>query len=155
MTDPFDDPGPIEAIKWVDYENRLILLTPLEVKRDQPNFDGTGLRDVTFGDVVVLDGPGAPEVHHGTPIYPALLQGQIRSNIGTGRSNLGRLGKDGSRQKRGQSAPWILGAPTDADKKIARAYLASYQASQHSASRAPAASSTTDTSTTFSTEPPF
>jgi len=65
--------------------------------------------------------------------------------VGTGRSNLGRVGKDTSRQRRNQSAPWVLGTPTEADKKVAREYLAD----QRQPAR-PAANPTT-----FSTEPPF
>lgn len=153
MTDPFDEPGSLDSLKWADYDGRLVLITPQEIKHDVPNLDGTGVRDVVFGDIVVLDGPGAPEVFKGTPIYPRYLQGQVRANIGTGRSNLGRVGKDASRQQRGQSAPWVLGAPNDADKKAAREFLAGQ------ASRPSVASSTNPTgvagSTTFSTDPPF
>lgn len=151
MSDPFDEPGGLDSLKWTDYDGRLVLITPAEVKRDVPNMDNTGVRDVTFGDVVVLDGPGAPEIFRGTPIYPRFLQAQVRANVGTGRSNLGRVGKDASRQVRGQSAPWVLGAPTDADKKVARDYLASAHATP---ARPPAGSGTVDP-TTFTSEPPF
>ncbi len=149
MSDPFDEPGSLDSLKWADYEHRLVLITPQEVKKDVPNLDGTGVRDVVFGDVVVLDGPGAPEVFRGTPIYPRYLQGQIRANVGTGRSNLGRVGKDASRQQRGQSAPWVLGVPTDADKQTARAYLA------NPVHQPKTAASSTASSTTFTADPPF
>lgn len=131
MTDPhdqFDNPGPLNAIKWVDHDGQLVLITPLRVDKDVPKPDGDGVRDVIIADVAVLDGPDAPQYYAGTPIFPAYLQGQLRRNVGTGRSCLGRVGKDTSRQQRGQSAPWVLSDPTDADKHAARNYLANQAA---------------------------
>ncbi len=55
-------------------------------------------------------------------IFPRVLQSQLRAYIGTGKGALGRLGKGVA--KAGQSAPWQLDTPTDADKATARAYLA-------------------------------
>jgi hypothetical protein len=124
MNDPFDDPGPLDSIKWADYEHRLVLVTPHRIEHNVPNLDNTGTRDVTFADVVVLDGPGAPLLFRHTPVFPAYIQGQLRGNVGTGRSCLGRIGKDTARQQRGQSAPWVLGTPSDADKALARDHLA-------------------------------
>lgn len=124
MTDQFDAPGALDSIKWADYEHRLVLITPHRVERDVPKMDGNGVRDVTHGDVVVLDGPGAPEVFRPTPIFPAYLQAHVRALVGTGRSVLGRVGRDPGRANKGQQAPWVLGAPSETDKQIARDYLA-------------------------------
>ncbi|HEX5523646.1 MAG TPA: hypothetical protein VFX53_09375 [Pedococcus sp.] len=119
MTDPFDGPGSISSLKWEEYENRLVLITPLLAVDKFTTTLGEG--PVIRADVVVLDGPGSPIEIRDTIIFPKVLQGQIRGNVGTGRSNLGRVGKGEKRP--GQSAPWVLGEPSAADKDIARAYL--------------------------------
>jgi len=28
MADEFDEPGSLDSLKWADYENRLVLITP-------------------------------------------------------------------------------------------------------------------------------
>lgn len=153
MSDPFDEPGALESLKWADIDGRLLLITPLETKHDVPNLDGNGVRDVIIADVAILDGPGAPEEWTATPIYPRYIGGQLRGNVGSGRSNLGRVGQDTSRQKRGQSAPWVLGSPTEADKGLARQYLATKATTK---ARVPATRPATGASTTtFTDEPPF
>jgi hypothetical protein len=119
--DMFDGPGSANGIVWADYENRLLLITPHE--KDVVVNTSFGESAAVRADIVVLDGPGAPEEVTDTLIFPKVLQGQVKGNAGTGRMNLGRLGK--GQAKPGQSAPWMLGDPTDADKDTARAYLAS------------------------------
>lgn len=160
MDDPFDDPGPLEAIKWEDLEYSLVLITPMEKRDNVPTPDGRDFREVIYGRVVVLDGPQAPKEYAYTPIFPRYLQGQVRSNIGTGRSNLGRVGRDPTRQRPGQSAPWVLGAPSDTDKQLARDHLARAAAPDYApnaptpgpASRPPPTPSAGQTPTA---EPPF
>lgn len=122
LDDLIDDPAPLDSPKWEALENRLILITPADEK-ELPTQDGMGKRMVIHGRVVVLDGPGAPEVWSYTPVFPMYLQGQCRPNLGTGRSNLGRLGKDASRKKAGQTAPWVLAKPSSADRQAASAFL--------------------------------
>jgi hypothetical protein len=119
MTDPFDAPGTASGIDWDAYNGRLFLITALSMEKDIVTVIGT--KDAIRGDAVVLDGPGAPEVHKDILIFPRVLQGQIRANIGTGRANLGRLGQ--GEKKPGQNAPWKLADPTESDKATARAYL--------------------------------
>lgn len=120
MSDQFDGPGSSSGVVWADLENRLLLITPHE--KDVVINTSYGESTAVRADVVVLDGPDSPEEHLDTLVFPRVLQGQIKSNAGTGRMNLGRLGKGIA--KPGQSAPWMLGDPTDADKSVARAYLA-------------------------------
>jgi hypothetical protein len=118
-TDMFDGPSSATGVVWADLKDRLLLIKPSEVAKEiQTTFGPT---DAIRADVIILDGPGAPEVHADTLIFPRVLQSQVRSNVGTGRMNLGRLGQ--GNKKPGQSAPWMLGDPTDADKAIARAYI--------------------------------
>jgi hypothetical protein len=121
MTDLFDGPGSITGIEWADLNGRLLLITPHEVIASFKTqvSDGPTVR----ADVVVLDGPDSPFEYKDTLIFPKLLQGQVRSNAGTGRMNLGRLGQ--GEKKPGQSAPWMLAEPTEADKAVARRHLAS------------------------------
>jgi hypothetical protein len=119
MTDPFDNPGTASGIDYADYNGRLLLITPLTSEKDINTV--IGVKDAVRANVVVLDGPGAPEELKDVLIFPRVLQGQIRANVGTGRSNLGRLGQ--GEKKPGQSPPWKLADPTEADKTLARQYL--------------------------------
>lgn len=121
MTDMFDGPGSASGVQWGDYEGRLLLIKPLE--KDVTVSTSFGESTAVRADITVLDGPGAPEEIADTLIFPKVLQGQVKGNAGSGRYNLGRLGKGNA--KPGQSAPWMLGDPTDADKDAARGYLAS------------------------------
>lgn len=121
MTDDmFDGPSSTTGIQWDQINGRLLLIKAHSVETDiKTSFGDT---DAVRADVTVLDGPDSPEEYRDTLIFPRVLQGQVRSNAGTGRMNLGRLGQ--GNKKPGQSAPWLLGDPTDADKAIARDYLA-------------------------------
>lgn len=125
--DSIDDPAPLNAIKWDELDGRLVLITPHYTK-EVPSLDGNAMREVVFARVVMLDGPGSPMIFDDTPIYPRYLVGQLRPGAGTGRSNLGRVGKDASRQRPNQSAPWVLARPTDAERQLARQYLAAHPA---------------------------
>lgn len=121
MTDQFDGPGSATGITWADLNGRLLLITPHE--KDVTVNTAFGESAAVRADVVVLDGLEAGEEYADTLIFPKVLQGQVKGNAGTGRMNLGRLGQ--GQKKPGQSAPWMLGDPTDADKDVARRYLAS------------------------------
>lgn len=119
--DLFDGPSASEGIKWADYEGRLLLIKPHAYEQEiQTSYGST---NAVRADVTVLDGPGAPEEINDTLIFPKVLSNQVKGNAGTGRLNLGRLGKGTA--KPGQSAPWMLGDPTDEDKDVARAHIAS------------------------------
>lgn len=116
----FDAPGSTSAIKWDDHTGQLVLVWPLAQKPFTFNSGETG--DVIEARVVVLDPPtGGPVEYANTVIFPKILQGQVRGNLGKGRPNLGRVGK--GQAKSGQSAPWILIDPTEADKKLAVHFL--------------------------------
>lgn len=121
MTDMFDAPGSATGVKWEDLNGRLLLIQPLSEEKDIPTAFGS--TNAVRANVTVLDGPSAGEEFADTLIFPKVLQSQVKGNCGTGRFNLGRLGKGTA--KPGQSAPWMLGDPTDADKDAARAHLAS------------------------------
>ena len=118
--DPFDSPGSSVGVQWDQLNGRLLLITPLTAEKDIKTTNGPA--DAIRANLVVLDGPNGVEEFRDTLIFPKVVQSQVRGNIGTGRANLGRLGQ--GNKKPGQSPPWRLTDPTDADKDIARSYYA-------------------------------
>ena len=117
--DLFDGPGSTTAIKFSDHEGRLALIWARAER--QHTYDGE-TKDVIQGDVVILDPPGSDPIEYkNTMIFPRVMQGQVRGNIGTGKPNLGRIGKGEAKPR--QTQPWILNDPNEQDKKMAVAYL--------------------------------
>lgn len=119
MPDQFDAPGSAAGIQWGDYENRLLLVKALELKEGLDTVHGT--KPAIRADLVVLDGPDAPEVIEDVFILPNVLQKQVRAKVGKDTWTLGRLGKGTA--KPGQNPPWMLADPTEDDKQAANAYL--------------------------------
>lgn len=117
MSDMFDAPS--TGVKITEFEGCLLLLAPTSEQKDINTSFGPA--DAVETTVTVLDGKDAGTEHNGVLIFQKALQGQLRPKIGTGRMVLGRLGRGVA--KPGQSAPWILAEPTDADKQTARAHL--------------------------------
>jgi hypothetical protein len=131
--DPFDSPASSVGISWEDLNGRLLLITPLSKESDIKT--DYGIAEAVRANVV--DGPESPTEYRDTLIFPKILQSQVRANINTGRANLGRLGQ--GVKKPGQSAPWKLSDPTDADKDVARSWYAGGQtATSATAEREPA-----------------
>jgi hypothetical protein len=118
-SDVFDNPGTTTALDLKELNGRLLLLKPTRVEIGVSTT--LGPKDVTVADVHTLDGP-SPEVFGEAFVWPKVLQAQLRSTVGTGRYVLGRLGQGVA--KPGQSAPWVLSDPTDAERESARKYLA-------------------------------
>lgn len=121
---------------------RLLLIKPTKIERDQKNDlsdDPNAKQDRLTADVVVLDGPpfpyggkpeqGTPHTHTAQPpqewpglwLTQDLIVRQCERSIGG--MVLGRL-VQGQASKPGRRAPWRLDDPTEADKVIARNYLA-------------------------------
>lgn len=120
MTDQFDAPASASAgVKWNDLSGHLLLIKPLSFQEKiQTSF---GEADAVSADVTVLDGPDAGTQYDSALIFPKILISQLKPKVG--KSVLGRLGKGTA--KPGQSSPHVLGEATDADKDVARKYLAS------------------------------
>lgn len=118
----FDSPA--SGVKITTFENELLLVTPKEFREQQPTSFGPA--DFIEADITVLDGQHKGEQHSAVRMFQKQLIGQLRPKVGTGRMVLGRLGKGVA--KAGQSAPWVLSDPTDADKGIARQHLAAVEA---------------------------
>lgn len=116
--DQFDSPA--SGAKITDFEGMLLLCTPTSfIEGILTTF---GPADAVETGVDVLDGAKAGESHAAVRLFQKALIGQLRPKVGTGRMVLGRLGR--GQAKAGQSAPWILLDPTDADKQTARTHLA-------------------------------
>jgi hypothetical protein len=118
--DLFDDPASASALDLTELNGRLLLIEPLRVETGVKTT--LGEKDVTVVNLHELDGPSSGEVHEEAFVWPRVLQAQLRPKVGTGRYVLGRLGQGIA--KPGQNAPWKLADATDADKELARKYLA-------------------------------
>ena len=118
-TDPFDSPGTGgDRIHWDDVIDTLLLFTVHSVERGIDTSFGEA--DAVKCDIAALDGDHKAETWEGALVFPRVLQSQLSGKVGG--MVLGRLGK--GEAKPGQSAPWKLDDPTDADRDIARKYLA-------------------------------
>lgn len=131
--DEFDDPGSGSLFVNADNEGKLLLVYPHEFQSEFTTQAGTG--PAVFGRIVVLDGPEAPVEYDNAIMFGKVLTGQLRSNAGTGRANLGRLGK--GEKKPGQSAPWVLAKANEDDKNLARKYVNGAQATRAAADAPP------------------
>lgn len=134
--DDFDTAGEYVAMK--DLLGELVLFTPVEyVEEFQTDF---GTKDAVITGLVVLTQDGQPE-YQDVMIFQGSLIGQLKRRIpvdgGTmrnadgstrvvspraGKKLLGTIAK--GEAKKGQNAPYILLAPDDAQKQMARDYLA-------------------------------
>lgn len=105
--------------RFQDFAGALLIVEPLRI---QPGVvaGNRAPQDVTVANVTVLDGPKAGTVEREMYIFARVVQGQLRSLLGTGREMLGRLGQ-GTGQD-GNSPPWILMDYTDADLNTAAQY---------------------------------
>lgn len=124
MTDPFASPGAASGgLNFEELKGRLLLISPAALESGiNTNF---GEKEAVRADVVVLDGPDAPDEYTDTLIFPKVLIGQLRGKVG--QKVLGRLNQGTA--KAGQKPPWLLDEATDADKKIGVAYLSGALAS--------------------------
>lgn len=116
--DEFGAPASAEGIKWEDLKGALLLVKPKAFEAAINTVHGAS--PAIAGDVIVLDGELADTVFGDTLIFPKVLISQVKPRIGG--MVLGRLGQ--GQKKPGQSAPWVLSEAVDADKVIARAYIA-------------------------------
>lgn len=109
---------PTGGIDWKDHNGRLLIIEPLAVETGIQTVHGPS--DAVRANVYSLTGPGQAEEFADTLIFPKLLQGQTRGQVG--KKVVGRLGQGIA--KPGQSAPWVIGEATADDIEKAKAYLA-------------------------------
>ena len=117
-TEEFASPASASGIKWEDHKNALLLFEVKSVETDIKTAFGD--TDAVRADVTVLDGANLGTEVRDTLVFPRVLQSQLRPNVG--KKVIGRLGQGTA--KPGQSAPWMLADPTDADIATARAHVA-------------------------------
>jgi hypothetical protein len=116
--DLFDDPGSTDKLDFNELLGELVLIKPSKVEIGVKTVHGA--KDATVATLHVVES-AEPKVYADTFIWPAALQGQLRSTVGTGRYVLGRV--EQGHAKPGQNPPWKLAHPTDKDKIVARKYL--------------------------------
>jgi hypothetical protein len=134
--DLFDGPGSADKFSPEDHKGRLLLFKPTQLLHDVPTKD-YGDKDAIEADIHILDGPDAGTVLRDGRVFPLVLIGQLKGNVGTGRFNLGRLGQGEATKGK---PPWKLFDPTPEDADLARRYLASDKYKENSsAPAAPAA----------------
>lgn len=134
MTDPFSD-ARSGFVKLDDLEGRLILVVPQAIQERAstlPGQQGKTYEQIT-GDVIVLDGPvtdmieEVPMTLEGIAISGQVITAQLKPKVKTNGMVLGRLGKQPS-QTKGFGPAWVLNAPEEADKVIARPAATAYLA---------------------------
>jgi hypothetical protein len=102
-------------------------LLRIEVIKQHMNVTTTfGPSNPVEANVVVLDGASKGSEYAATFIFPKVLCSQLAPSAG-GKPVLGRLGRGTA--KPGQSAPWMLTAPTEGDIAVAVKFDA-YKATQ-------------------------
>ena len=127
-------------VKQEHLKGCLLLVTPTGQGERESTLPGANGKPYTYvvADTVVLDTgfdkdgkPLTNDMVEETPteladfqLSGASLVGQLLPKIRKGRKVLGRLGKAPS-QTKGFGEAWVLAEPTEADKVVARAYLAS------------------------------
>jgi hypothetical protein len=106
-----------------DVVGELLLITPTDLEKDVVTTNGTS--DAIRADIVVLDKkkPAKSDTIEGGLIFQKVLQGQLRDALAKGTRVVGTLIEDTASQKKGQSAPYRLTAPSDEDIQLARQYL--------------------------------
>lgn len=127
-TDPFDDVRDA-FVKPEHLVDRLLLVLPLSQGERDSKMNAGKVYKFVETTTVVLDGEPdemvdtVPMVLEGFQFAGQTITGQLIPKIRTGRWSLGRLAKVPS-QTKGFNDAWILLAPTDEDKVIAKKYLA-------------------------------
>lgn len=120
MSNPFAAPASANGITWADLLGRLLVIEPKALERDIQT--SLGAKDAVRADVHVIDGT-SPESNEDVLIFPRVLISQTSSKVG--EKVLGRLGQ--GQAKPGQSAPWMIQAPTEADIATGTAWLEARQ----------------------------
>jgi hypothetical protein len=117
--DDFVDPAAATgtSIVWSDHLGSLLMFEVLDQEHDVATAHGNA--DPIRVNVHIVDGPGQDAVYEDVLIFPRVLIRQLKDRVG--RKVLGRLEQGES--KNGQSPPWLLATPDDADKAKCRSYL--------------------------------
>ncbi|ETJ03699.1 MAG: hypothetical protein Q605_AUC00802G0006 [Actinomyces urogenitalis DORA_12] len=125
ISNPFASvPSPTGGFKPSEHEGQLVIFEPKAVETDiQTNY---GVSDAVRATVTILDGPGGVEEIPDALIFPKVLQSQLKPRIG--EALLGRIGRGNA--KPGQSAPWLVLEPTEADLRTGSAWFNQHRTPQ-------------------------
>jgi hypothetical protein len=112
---------PSGGVKWEDHNGKLLIIEPLghETGINTSN----GVKDAVRANLYVLTGPETAEEFDDALIFPKVMQGQTRREVG--KKVVGRLGQGNA--KPGQNPPWVILEATPDDLAKARHYLAHRQ----------------------------
>lgn len=134
VQDPFEDAKPASVFPSMEQlVGRLVLVKPTKLTEKVPsgkykNPDGTPvLSDRIDADLTVVDGPldDFDTVEFSSMFIGGSYQvTQLRPVLARGSQMLGRIQLKNPGQSKGQGNPWGFEPPTEADKQIARDYLA-------------------------------
>ena len=117
----FATPAASSGFTFEDHSGALLIVEVLAVETDIPTTFGD--KDAVRANITVVDGDHEGDVYNDTLVFPRVLIGQLRSNIG--EQVLGRLGQGNA--KPGQKPPWRLEDPTPADVALAEKYVESVE----------------------------
>jgi len=120
MSIQIDNPGSADQLDLGSLLNSLLLIKPVAHQQVTTAY---GDKEAVEADVHVVDGDLAGTVYRSAYLFPLVLQGQLRKNVGTGRFNLGRLTKRPPTRP-GTNPAWALADPTPADIEAAEKYAA-------------------------------
>lgn len=123
LADDFADPSSGDQFVNKDHVGSVVLISPFEFEAGFKT--SAGEADIVRGDVVVLTSKKGKEldeplVYENTIIFGKVLVSTLKAQVGKSRV-LGVL--EEGEAKKGQSAPYVLRAASDDQKKMARAYL--------------------------------
>lgn len=117
-----------------EFAGQLLLVTPQEYVESMDTIHGD--TDCVRVNFVVLDAPDGPEEVEDSLVFQRVLIGALKNQAkfneqhgvdektGYPKMLLGVLVQDKERQKKGQSAPWVLAEPNAEQAQAARSYLA-------------------------------
>lgn len=116
-------PGTGGTFVAADQVDELLLITPISLEEDVVTTNGTS--DAIKADIVVLNKnkPGKSVEIAGGLVFQKVLQGQLQDALRNRTRVCGTLIVDHASKKAGQTAPYRLTAPSDADIEVAKAYL--------------------------------
>jgi hypothetical protein len=119
MSDDFTSASaPSGGIAWDEHNGKLLIVEPLSYETGIQTVHGE--KDAVRANVYVLTGPTTSDDFEDTLVFPGVLVGQLKRQIGS--KIVGRLTQGA--KKPGQNAPWLLDAATAEDIDKARTWRA-------------------------------
>jgi hypothetical protein len=117
-------PGSGSSAQFImaDHTDALLLVTPRGIREETTTY---GTSEVVEADIVVLNqsDPASSDEYPGAWIFAKVVIGQLRGPLEKKSRVVGTLIQDQASQKKGQSAPYRLTAPSEADIDVAKRYL--------------------------------